>query len=161
MTRTVQRILVPLDGSSLAELALGEALILSHLPDTEVTLLQVVPPIDDVIVAGGEEFAIDQQWERHKDRALHYLRGIADRPEWRSVKVHVVVEMGNPAEVILAYAESHRIDQIVMSTHGRTGVGRWVFGSVAEKVLRATITTLVLVRPPASGSRIQEPNPSK
>ena len=145
-----QRILVPLDGSTLAELALVEAALLSKLPNTEVILLQVIPPIEDVITSGAQEIGVDAQWELQKVQGLRYLRSIATRPEWQGVPVNTVVEMGKPAETILAFAEKSGIGRIVMSTHGRTGLGRWVFGSVADKVLRAATTTVVLVRPPGS-----------
>jgi len=62
--------LVTLDGSELAELALPEALTLAKLPESQITLLQVVPPIEDVIT-DGEEFAIDQQWERRRASPLY------------------------------------------------------------------------------------------
>ena len=146
------RILVPLDGSPLAELALAEAFALAKLPDTEVMLLQVIPPIEDVIPLGLQQITLDQQWEHQKDQALHYLHTIAARPEWHGVQVSVAVEMGKPAETILACAEKHGVNRIVMSTHGRTGVGRWVFGSVADKILRAADTTVVLVRPRTGGA---------
>jgi nucleotide-binding universal stress UspA family protein len=149
---SVQRILVPLDGSAVAELALAEAIALSKLPDTEVTLLQVVPPIEEVITVGLQAITLDQQWDLQKDQALRYLRTISARPEWHGVQVNVAVEMGRPAETILAYAEKHGIGRIVMSTHGRTGLGRWVFGSIADKVLRAATTTVVLVRPVSTGA---------
>jgi len=139
------RILVPLDGSELAEFALPEALTLAKLPDSEITLLQVMPPIEDLI-ADGEEFAIDQQWERQKIIALRYLNGICARPEWRTLQTHVAVEMGRPPETILDFAQKHDIDHIVIATHGRTGLGRWVYGSVADKVLRAADRAVVLVR---------------
>lgn len=145
-----QRILVPLDGSPLAELALAEAVALSQLPNTSVTLLQVVPPIEDVVMVGLQPIALDQQWQLRREQALHYLRGLSARPEWHGAQVDVAVDMGEPAETILAFTEKHGIGRIVMSTHGRTGLGRWVFGSVADKVLRATNTTVVLVRPAAS-----------
>jgi nucleotide-binding universal stress UspA family protein len=147
-----QRILVPLDGSVLAELALPEALALSKLSDTEITLLQVVPPIDDVITVGPQEITLDQQWDLQKAQALRYLRTISGRPEWQGVRVNAAVELGRPAETILAFAERNGADRIVMSTHGRTGLGRWVLGSVADKVLRAANTTVVLVRPASGGS---------
>ena len=149
-----QCILVPLDGSPLAELALREAAGLSKLPNTEVTLLEVIPPIEDVIAMGPHEIAIDEQWELQRADALRYLRCIANRPEWQGVPVKTVVEMGPPAETILAFAEKNGIGRIVMSTHGRTGLGRWVFGSVADKVLRAASTTVVLVRPPATATTV-------
>jgi nucleotide-binding universal stress UspA family protein len=148
--RSPQRILVPLDGSPLAELAVTEAAALSQLPDTDVTLLQVIPPIENVIMVGLQPIAVDQQWQLQKDQALQYLRGVSARPEWHGMQVNVAVDMGQPAETILGFAEKHGIARIVMSTHGRTGLGQWVFGSVADKVLRATHTTVVLVRPPGS-----------
>jgi nucleotide-binding universal stress UspA family protein len=147
---TLQRILVPLDGSALAELALTEALVLSKLPNIEVTLLQVIPPIEEVIMVGLQQIALDQQWEVQREQALRYLRGVSTRPEWHGAQVNAAVDMGKPAETILAFADKHGISRIVMSTHGRTGLGRWVFGSVADKVLRAANTTVVLVRPPGS-----------
>ena len=151
-TPAAQRILVPLDGSPLAELALAEALALSKLPNTEVTLLQAVPPIEEVITVGLQQITLDQQWDLQEQQALGYLRSICGRSEWHGVQINVAVEMGRPAETILAFAEKHGFDRIVMSTHGRTGLGRWVFGSVADKVLRAANTTVVLVRPPTGAS---------
>jgi nucleotide-binding universal stress UspA family protein len=117
-----------------------------------VTFLQVVPPIEDVITVGLQQITLDQQWVLQKEQALHYLHTTAARPEWHGVKVNVAVEIGKPAETILALAEKHRVNRIVMSTHGRTGLGRWVFGSVADKILRAADTTVVLVRPRTGAS---------
>jgi nucleotide-binding universal stress UspA family protein len=138
-------ILVPLDGSPLAELALREALVLAQLPESKVFLLHVVAPIEDVIT-DGEVIAVDQQWENKRIYALKYLQGICSRPEWKNVKTQTAVEMGIPVEVILDFARKHKIDWIVMSTHGRTGINRWVYGSVATKVLEAADRTVVLVR---------------
>lgn len=136
---------MPLDGSPLAELALPEALALAKLPESSVTLLHVIPPIEDVI-SDGEVITIDQQWENRRIHAIRYLESICTRSDWRNVKVAVAVEMGVPAEVIVDFARNHKIDRIVMSTHGRTGINRWVYGSVADKVLRAADRTIVLVR---------------
>lgn len=140
-----QCILVPLDGSPLAELALPEALALAKLPESKVILLHVISTIEDVI-PDGEAIAIDQQWETRKIRALNYLKSICARPDWKHLNVHVAVEMGTPADVILDFASKHGVDRIVMSTHGRTGLNRWVYGSVADKVLGAADRTVVLVR---------------
>jgi nucleotide-binding universal stress UspA family protein len=151
-----QRILVPLDGSPLAEFALPEALALAKLPESRVTLLHVIPPIEDVI-SDGEVITIDQQWENRRIHAMRYLERICARTDWKNVKVAVAVEMGIPAEVILNFARKNKIDRIVMTTHGRTGINRWVYGSVADKVLRAADRTVVLVR---AGSPI-EPQSTK
>lgn len=140
-----QRILVPLDGSPLAELALSEALAWAALPDSTVILLQVIPPIEDVIT-DGEVITIDQQSDIRQARAHDYLRAVAQRPEWHGVKSEIAVRMGNPAQVILDSARDNKVDRIVIATHGRTGVSRWVYGSVAAKVLEAADRTVVLVR---------------
>lgn len=140
-----QHLLVPLDGSPLAELALREALALAKLPGSKVIFLQVIPPIEDVI-SDGDVITIDQQWENRRVRALGYLRSLCAQPVWQGIETEVAVEMGDPAAVILDFAQKHRIDRIVMSTHGRTGLNRWVYGSVAQKVLEAADRTIVLVR---------------
>ncbi len=140
-----QRILVPLDGSPLAELALSEALVWAVRPDSTVIFLQVIPPIEDVIT-DGEIITIDQQLDIRQARARDYLRAVAQRPEWHGVKSEIVVKMGNPAQVILDTAREDRVDRIIIATHGRTGVSRWVYGSVAAKVLEAADRTVVLVR---------------
>jgi len=141
-----QRILVPLDGSPLAELALNEALALAELPDSTVIFLHVVPQIEDVISGGGEIITIDQQWEIRKGHAYDYLRAISQRAEWQQVKRESVVQLGDPAQVILDFARQHDIDRIIVCTHGRTGLSRWVYGSIARKVLEAADRTVVLVR---------------
>ena len=140
-----QSILVPLDGSPLAELALPEALALAKLPESRVTLLHVIPTIEDVI-SDGEVITIDQQSENRRIHAARYLEGICTHTDWKNVKVVVAVEMGILAEVILDFARKHKIDRIVMTTHGRTDINRWVYGSVADKVPRAADRTVVLVR---------------
>ena len=143
-----KRILVPLDGSTIAEFALNEVGEIAQLTDSRVILLHVVPTIEDVICGEGELFTLDQQWERRKGSALDYLDSISKRPEWQRVKHDIVVEMGNPAEIILDVAQKQNIDRIVMTTHGRTGISRWgwSFGSVAQKVLQAADRTVVVVR---------------
>ena len=91
-----QSILVPLDGSPLAELALPEALALAKLPESRVTLLHVIPPIEDVI-SDGEVITIDQQWENRRIHAMHYLESICTRPDWKNVKVAVSRGNGHPS----------------------------------------------------------------
>lgn len=150
--QSTKRILVPLDGSPLAEFALNEVGEIAELTDSRVILLHVVPTIENVICGGAEVFTIDQQWERRRAYAVSYLETISKRPEWQRVKHEIAVEMGNPAEVILDVAQRQNIDRIVMTTHGRGGIGRWgwSFGSVAQKVLQAANRTVVLVRAGAS-----------
>lgn len=145
--RTKSRILVPLDGSGLAEAAVHEAAVLAKALGADVILLRVVEAPDELIQEGLKTIALDEQWAIRKAHALKYLNGVRARPELAEVTVEPAVEMGRAAETILDFCRTRSIDRIVMTTHGRTGLTRWVFGSVADKVLRAAETTVVLVRP--------------
>jgi nucleotide-binding universal stress UspA family protein len=145
MTRGGRPLIVPLDGSPLAEAALPVALDMAALPRVEVMFLHVIEPAEKVI-GDGEPITIDQQRETRKRRACEYLDRLRSRPEWQVCDVEIAVEMGKPAETILEFADVSKAAYIVMSTHGRSGVQRWVYGSVADKVLRAARTTVVLVR---------------
>ncbi len=145
MTRGGRPIVVPLDGSTVAEAALPIALEMAALPKVEVTFLHVIEAPERVI-GDGERITIGRQWETEKRRACEYLDSLRSRPEWQVCDVEIAVEMGKPAETILDFADALRAAYIVMSTHGRSGVQRWVYGSVADKVLRAARTTVVLVR---------------
>ena len=139
-------ILVPLDGSPLAESALREAAVLARALSAEVILLSVVTPRDEVIQSGTMRISIDEIFAAERDRAFTYLKEVASRPIWSGLTTRVAVESGNAAETIVDFARSHGVERIVMATHGRSGITRWVFGSVAEKVLHAADRTVVLVR---------------
>ena len=153
MEAKYKRILVPLDGSQLAKGALPHAAMLERLCDAEMTLLIVVPPINSVIETTTERYSIDEQWETRKSQALRYLASIRERPEYSGLKIQTEVDTGPVAETILNYAESHAVDLIVITTHGRSGIQRWVWGSIAEKVLHAARTTVMLVRSGAPDDR--------
>jgi nucleotide-binding universal stress UspA family protein len=151
---TTTKLLVPLDGSELGETALTEALTLAKALNAEVTFLRVVDPPEDVIHVGTTIVSIDEQTEGHKDRAIRYVNGVCHRPEWKNVATRAVVDLGHPAERILHYCEQHGIDRIVIAALGRSGLRRWTVGSVAEKVVRATDRTVVLVRPRAKSAGV-------
>ncbi len=145
-------ILVPLDGSDLAEVALGEAARLARALGAGVLLLQVIAPVEDVIQSGTMRIAVDEVWAAAQARALAYLRDVRARPLLTGIAVDVDVRMGNAAETILEVARARDVERIVMATHGRTGFTRWVLGSVAEKILRAADRTVVLVRASATAA---------
>ena len=107
MTRGGRSIVVPLDGSKLAEAALPVALDLAGLPKAEVTFLQVILAPEKVI-GDSEPITIDQQWQSEKCRARGYLDSIRSRPEWQVCDVEVAVEMGKPAEAILEFADARQ-----------------------------------------------------
>ena len=145
--KSYKHILVPLDGSELAELALADAFGIGKLSQAQVTLLQVVPPIEHVLNAASDyPIFIDQQWEYQETLALQYLEDVCTRVECKDISVCTDVERGPAGETIIDYAHQHPIDLIVMATHGRSGLQRWVYGSVADKVLRGADLPVLLVR---------------
>jgi nucleotide-binding universal stress UspA family protein len=147
VVKQYQHILVPLDSSELAELALDDALSIASLSGAEVTLLHVATPIEKVIAADTDHpVFVDQQWDERKMLARDYLDKICSRLDCKNVTVHTEVAMGMPAETIIEYTHDHPIDLIVMATHGRSGLQRWVYGSVADKVLRGANVPTLLVR---------------
>jgi nucleotide-binding universal stress UspA family protein len=139
-----KHILVPLDGSALAELALADAFSLAQLNQAEVTLLQVISPLE--YLSGNGDLFIDELWALQKEAASRYLKDVAQREECKHLKVHLAVDMGPTAEKIIDYTHQAPIDMIVMATHGRSGLSHWVFGSIAEKVLRGADLPILLVR---------------
>jgi nucleotide-binding universal stress UspA family protein len=141
-----RHLLVPLDGSALAAAALPMAAGLAALCDAQATLLMVVPPVEDVIATPGETIAVDTQLESRRYQARQYLDRLGQEPEWRGLRLQTAIAYGRAAEEILGYADGEGVDLIVMTTHGRSGLGRWVWGSVAEKVLRAAHTPVLLLR---------------
>ncbi|MCB9105804.1 MAG: universal stress protein [Anaerolineales bacterium] len=146
MAKNYRHILVPLDGSKLAELALADACQLAELNQAKITLLHVASPIEEVIGAGTDHpIFIDQQWETERIKTLKYLSGLITKLP-RAIEVHPEVEMGAAAETILDYANRHNVDLIVMATHGRTGLQRLIYGSVAEAVLHETHVPILMVR---------------
>jgi nucleotide-binding universal stress UspA family protein len=81
---------------------------------------------------------------------LSYLNEISKKLKAQETPVSMEVARGSPADQILDYAETHEMDLIAMSTHGRSGVGRWVFGSVTDKVLHSGDMAVLVVRAPQS-----------
>jgi nucleotide-binding universal stress UspA family protein len=135
------RILVPLDGSTLAETVLDKAIELARDGATPVLLraAEARRLVGDPVAA---------QINVVHDAEL-YLGGVAERLRGAGVgNVETCVWYGPPAEAIIEAARARQTDLILMSTHGRSGLGRLVLGSVAESVLRATRTPILLLRPP-------------
>jgi len=135
-----ERIVVPLDGSKLAELALPYAEELAARTGSQITLLGVVATND------AEDYG----------KSRLYLEGVAKEVKYDTKKylekqegeitVEKAILTGNPAEEIVDYASMKKISLIVMASHGRSGISRWALGSVAEKVVRAGSSPVLLVR---------------
>lgn len=146
MAKKYQHILVPLDGSKLAELALEDACRLAELNQARITLLHVSSPVQEVIGAGTDHpIFVDQQWENERIKVLRYFSDlIKDMPS--GIEVHPEVEIGAAVETIVDYANRHNVDLIVMATHGRSGFRRLIYGSVAESVLHEANVPILMVR---------------
>jgi nucleotide-binding universal stress UspA family protein len=143
MAMKLGTILVPLDGSALAELALPRAIELARVSGATLLLLRAamahtVPGLDSA-----------EAQIRVVEEAEGYLASTAARLRSAGVAtVETATWYGAAAFAIVEAARLRKVDMIVMTTHGRSGLPRLVFGSVAESVLRSTATPLLLVRPP-------------
>ena len=148
-----QRILVPLDGSELAEQVLPYVKALIHPNHTRVFLVSVLTTgLGDRTVALLTSYPPGL---RLATTALHYaeiqlrgyLRSVAAALREQGAVVHVAVRRGPPAEEILAYAAEVEADLIGMTTHGLSNVSRWVYGNVAGKVLQGAHSPVLVIRP--------------
>lgn len=144
-------ILVPLDGSVLAETVLPHAMALARATSSGLRLMRVVPPLALMAPMGGLTEVTPELWDLYEEQpefAREYLREIVNRLGQFEPRVDVVVTEGDPAESILKYAGEHpEVTGIAMSTHGRSGLGKWLFGSVAERILHGSPVPLLLLRP--------------
>ena len=137
-----KKIVVPLDGSPLAEVALPYAEEVAGKMGSDIVLLTVLPSEeqDDYLAHQNYAGKIVDITKRQVDK---YSENTGNK----SIKVGTATRTGNPAEGILDYVEKGNMCLIVMATHGRSGVGRWAVGSVADKVVRSTTRQpLLLIR---------------
>ena len=169
-----QRILVPLDGSKLAECVLPHVEnIAKNCGTQEVILISVtervkvkktfhdpsvplgqrmldetvgteVPPPD---MPTGEPVLMEAIGKK-ESQAQRYLARIAKKLETKGVNVKAQVLLGNPAEEIVAYADNDFCDLIIMASHGRSGPSRWALGSITDKVFRSSCVPVLMVRGP-------------
>jgi nucleotide-binding universal stress UspA family protein len=148
-----RKILVPLDGSKLAECALEHAKEIARgCGVTEIDLLTVVKRNQWWEDSLEDPVAIEKIEEDEKEHLQNYLEGIKQELQREGFNVKSVLPENNEAEQILTYARNNGVDLIVMSTHGRSGISRWAFGSVADKVTRASTVPVMVISPP--GCRI-------
>jgi nucleotide-binding universal stress UspA family protein len=150
-----ERILVPLDGSKVGEAAMPyvEDLVSKLSPATkvEVTLFQVVSTQYHWVVAGEATARVpytDKEMEQIKRKATSYLNKAGKGLKSKGAVVKCKVEVGKAAEEILKATGDINADLVAMSTHGRSGLGRWAFGSVTDKVLRAGVAPILIIRVP-------------
>jgi nucleotide-binding universal stress UspA family protein len=139
-----KRVLVPLDGSELGESVLPLLMEIAGPLDMAIVLLRVLEPAAPVIVDVGAVVADDLE-ARRRD-AEEYLAPIAIGLRARGIDTTFEIRVGRADEQILTAARAADADLIAMSTHGRGGLGRLLFGSVAEQVLRHADVPVFLMR---------------
>jgi nucleotide-binding universal stress UspA family protein len=166
MSIPYQKILVPLDGSNLAVQALPHAEEIARGVGANLILCRVVEVPAGFVVApagmgssgpsvgigvgtvGAAVMLGDAEGQRQAlDEAKAYLDRLAASLQHRKIDTAVDINTGDPATRIVDYAAANAVDLIVMSTHGRSGIGRWAYGSVANKVLQAAPCAVLVVRP--------------
>jgi nucleotide-binding universal stress UspA family protein len=135
-----KRILVPLDGSSLAEAILPQVQELARTLGAELFLVRAVaahvfPGVDPT----EQEVDVVQKAEA-------YVAEVAGRLRDAGIPIHTAVRYGEPAEEILGHIGENAVDLVAMSTHGRSGLSRLVLGSVAEQVVRHATVPVLLMR---------------
>ncbi|MFC2072390.1 universal stress protein [Chloroflexota bacterium] len=128
-----EKILVPLDGSKLAEVALPYAKELARKLGSKITLVSVLP-------VGSES---DDNKYHHSHR--FYMQEMVKTIKQRAINVESVILTGAPAEEIVNYADREDISLIIMGTRGQSGIKRWVLGSIADKVVSATMRPVALI----------------
>jgi len=140
-----ERILVPLDGSSRAELILSQVGRLLRRKDSKILLLRVVSSQKG---SGKQE----------REAAEKYIDDLIRRYSGRGARVGGRVVAGSTAESILTVCDREKATMIAMTTHGRAGLSRWLLGSVAEKVVRASSVPVLLVRSFLPGGEEAQPS---
>lgn len=140
-----RKILVPLDGSKVAEGVLPHAKLLAYSEGAELILLTVSanPALDFVFSDPGlAQSAVQEQ----EDRSQRYISQIENELKSAGFKTSTMLRVGSVADVILGVAEELQVDVIAMSTHGRTGPARWLLGSIAERVVHSSKIPVLLIR---------------
>ena len=148
-----EKIMVPLDGSELAECVLPhvEGLIKGCHVSNVVFVRVVEPPTTSHYgeVSIRPEIYKEMESDR-KSKAKDYLDQIKNRLKSEGTELHSEVLVGRVADSLADYIEKNDIDLILIATHGRSGVTRWVRGSIADKILRSSSVPVLMVRAPGT-----------
>jgi nucleotide-binding universal stress UspA family protein len=146
-----KKILVALDGSRLAECVLPHVqTLVQGCQVRDVVFMRVVEPIKPVVSSEGMLTPQDAEriTESMVSEAEMYLKPLVQGFNYDGAKAAWQVKKGPVAQTLVDYATEHAVDLIVIATHGRSGVSRWVWGSVADRVLRASCVPVLMVRAP-------------
>jgi nucleotide-binding universal stress UspA family protein len=146
------RILVPVDGSELAECVLPHvASIAGGCGVKTVVFIRVVEPSNLESGYGSSTLSVEKINRINEENittAENYLKRLVERSQYSGVDVKSEVIRGRAAESIVDYAEHNAIDLIIIATHGRSGISRWVWGSVADRIIRHSCVPVLMIRAP-------------
>jgi nucleotide-binding universal stress UspA family protein len=146
-----KKILAPLDGSQLSECSLNHVKAIAQgCQVPEVIILRVVEPIHSTDIAAYAEAGIniDVLMDDIESTAQKYTSKIAEDLKTSGIAATGMVLVGPAADMIMKYADENGVDLIIMSTHGRSGISRWLLGSVAERVVRHSHIPVLVVSAP-------------
>jgi nucleotide-binding universal stress UspA family protein len=145
-----KKILVPLDGSKFSEAVLPHVRSLAQAHQAEVYVLQVTEPLRPSLYPQGVAL-LEPVVRELRAEANAYIHKMATTLNDQDIRAHgEVVDAVGIANAILGFAEAKGVDLIALSTHGRSGVGRWLLGSTADKVIHGANVPVLLVRPDLS-----------
>ena len=143
--------MVPLDGSQLAEC------VLPHVEATakgcQVQNVVFVRAVEPFYVPSTSDYSFSEEQkaqidEEHEKEAKDYLNNLVSQTKYGGVNVQSEVITGRAAESLADYATKNGVDLIIIATHGRSGITRWVWGSVAERILHSSCVPVLMVRAP-------------
>ena len=148
-----KKIMVPLDGSELAECVLPH--VEAFIEGCQVNQFVFVRVVEPAATFYSGDYPISPEAMRARETAgekiaRDYLDQVVSRLQHESTELHSEVLIGNVADSLADYAEINKFDLILIATHGRSGVRRWVRGSIADKVLRSSNIPVLMVRAPGS-----------
>lgn len=148
-----RKVMVPLDGSELAECVLPHVESLAKAGQVQnVILVRVAESFDTLSWGGTTAYLKDEDIKqfdvRHRNAAQNYLDDLVGRLDMGGASVEKVVLSGRTAEKLAEYANKNNVDLVIISTHGRSGVSRWVWGSIADRLLHSVHAPVLMIRPP-------------
>ncbi len=143
-----RRIMVPLDGSKMAECVIPHVETVAKLSNASVELVHVVEPVElptrGGIALSGDDLRQIEEHSRHE--AQSYLKEIVSRLKSSGIKSRPKLLTGKAADSLVDYMQENNFDLVIMATHGRSGISRWFWGSVADKILYSSKIPVLLVR---------------
>ena len=139
-----KRVLLPLDGSPLAEQALPHAIIQAKRFQSELILLRVLGSLQNVY--GLERTSREWVEEYTIAPIREYLERVAAAAREHGISVRTAIAEGSPHVQIVEFADANQVDLIVICTRGQSGLSRWLMGSVADRVVRGASVPVLLVR---------------